>query len=325
MSKPKVFVTRRWPESVEARLSELFDPIFNAKDIPLDEAILRGALMECDALLPTVTDKVGSVVFDYDNPKARIIANYGVGFSHIDTEAAKARGITITNTPDVLSECTADIAMTLMLMVARRAGEGERELRSGGWKGWRPTHLVGQKISGKTLGIVGFGRIGREMARRAHFGFGMRIIVQNRSELSQDVLAEFNATQVRTLEDLLARSDFVSLHCPGGEDNRHLINQTTLNFMQPHAYLINTARGEVVDEDALAKALADRSIAGAGLDVFDGEPVVRDSLLACENAVLLPHLGSATRETREAMGFRVIDNLVAYFEGNEPPDKVVGP
>jgi len=323
MSKPRVFVTRRWPDAVEARLEALFEPVLNTGDKPLDSAAMRQGLQQCDALLPTVTDTIDAPLFDGADIQARIIANYGVGFSHIDTDAARAKGITVTNTPDVLSQCTADIAMTLLLMAARRAGEGERELRGGKWTGWRPTHLMGQKISGKTLGIIGFGRIGREMARRAHFGFGMKIIVQNRSAIAREVLAEFEATQAAGVEELLTQSDFVSLHCPGGGANRHLINADRLKQMQPHAYLINTARGEVVDEDALATALADGSIAGAGLDVFEAEPAVHENLLACENAVLLPHLGSATRETREAMGFRVIDNLVAFFDGKQPPDRVV--
>lgn len=322
MNKPRIFVTRRWPEAVEAKLQELFNPTFNNEDKPLGESDFRTALMEYDAILPTVTDKFSEAVFAAKQPRARIIGNYGVGFSHIDTDGAKSHGIVVTNTPDVLSECTADIAITLMLMVARRAGEGERELRSGAWAGWRPTHLVGQKISGKTLGIIGFGRIGREMARRAHFGFGMKIIVQNRSQISTDILHEFSATQVGSVDELLQQSDFVSLHCPGGDANRHLINAENLQKMKSSAYVINTARGEVVDEDALAIALKNGTIAGAGLDVFDGEPVIRGALLECENAVLLPHLGSATRETREAMGFRVIDNLNAFFAGKEPADRV---
>jgi len=322
MNKPKVFVTRRWPKAVEQRLSELFEPTFNEADHPLSQAQLRDAMQSNDALLPTVTDKVDASVFEGDGSKVQIIGNYGVGFSHIDIDAANSKGITVTNTPDVLSECTADIAITLMLMVARRAGEGERELRAGRWTGWRPTHLVGQKLSGKTLGIIGFGRIGRELARRAHFGFGMRILVQNRSQVAPEILKQFNAHQIADIDALLEQSDFVSLHCPGGDENRHLINEQQLNKMQAHSILINTARGEVVDEDALANALNNGTIAGAGLDVFDGEPAVRKSLLTCENAVLLPHLGSATRETREAMGFRVVDNLTAFFNGEEPADKI---
>lgn len=323
MGKPKVLVTRRWPDAVEARLQQLFDPIFNDNDRPLSERDLLEAMSNVDALLPTVTDRMGAAAFPADKPRAKIIANYGVGFSHIDIASARDRGLVVTNTPDVLSECTADLALTLMLMVARRAGEGERELRSGGWTGWRPTHLVGQKLSGKILGIVGFGRIGRETARRARFGFGMTILVHNRSELDAGVLAEFGARQVDNLDELVALSDFVSLHCPGGEANRHLIDANQLGRMKPTAYLINTARGEVIDEEALANALKAAKIAGAGLDVFDGEPDIRSCLLDCPNTVLLPHLGSATRETREAMGFRVVDNLVAYFSGEEPGDRVV--
>ncbi len=322
MARAKILVTRRWPKAVEDRLNFLYDPVFNETDTQLSEDELRAALTNFDALLPTVTDKIGAAVLDVDAPRTRIIGNYGVGYSHIDIDLARAKGIVVTNTPDVLSECTADIAITLMLMAARRAGEGERELRAGSWTGWRPTHLIGQKISGKVLGIVGYGRIGRETAKRAHFGFGMKILVQNRSPLDPAVLAECSATQVDDLEQLLADADFVSLHCPGGDANRHLINGERLALMKPDAFLINTARGEVVDEDALAQCLSRGAIAGAGLDVFDGEPKVRLSLLQCENAVLLPHLGSATRETREAMGFRVIDNLTAFFAGDEPADRV---
>jgi glyoxylate reductase len=275
-----------------------------------------------DAILPTVTDKLPATVFEAGTPKTKILANYGVGFSHIDTQAAKARGIAVTNTPDVLSECTADIAMTLLLMVARRAGEGERELREGRWTGWRPTHLIGTKVSGATLGIIGFGRIGQAMAQRAHFGFGMRIVVQNRSPVPAEVLARYNAIQVPTIDDLLPQCDFVSLHCPGGAANRHLINARRLDLMKPSAFLINTARGEVVDEHALAQSLWFGTIAGAGLDVFEREPQVPDALLNADNLVLLPHLGSATRETREAMGFRVLENLTAFFDGRAPRDRV---
>lgn len=322
MEKPRIFVTRRWPDAVEQTLKEHFEPTFNLDDKPYDDTTIKSAIANHDALLPTVTDKIGPGVFDQKNITTQIIANYGVGYSHIDIEAAKANGIAVTNTPDVLSECTADIAITLMLMSSRRAGEGERELRAGEWSGWRPTHLVGQKMSGKTLGIIGFGRIGQETAKRAHFGFGMKILVKNRSAISQYILDQYSATQVCSDEELLANSDFVSLHCPGGDANRHLINDTALRAMKPTAYLINTARGEVIDEDALAAALQNGIIAGAGLDVFDGEPVVRESLLNCDNAVLLPHLGSATRETREAMGLRVIDNLFDFFAGKEPRDRV---
>jgi glyoxylate reductase len=321
MTKPKVLVTRRWPDAVEAQMAQVFDLHLNTSDQPLSEADLRAAMGQYDAILPTVTDRLPAAVFDA-SPRTRILANYGVGFAHIDTDAAKSRGIAVTNTPDVLSECTADIAMTLMLMVARRAGEGERELREGRWTGWRPTHLIGTKVSGATLGIIGFGRIGQAMAQRAHFGFGMKILVQNRSPIAPDVLARYNAQQVDSIDALLPLCDFVSLHCPGGAANRHLIDARRLDLMKPSAFLINTARGEVVDERALAQALWFGTIGGAGLDVFEREPKIPPGLLGADNLVLLPHLGSATRETREAMGFRVLDNLTAFFDGRTPRDRV---
>lgn len=322
MAKPKVLVTRRWPQAVEAKMAEVFDLDLNRADKPLSVTELKAALGQYDAVLPTVTDRLPAAVFEQARSRTRILANYGVGFAHIDTEAAKAASVAVTNTPDVLSECTADIAMTLMLMVARRAGEGERELRDGRWTGWRPTHLIGTKVSGATLGIIGFGRIGQAMAQRAHFGFGMKILVQNRSPIAPEVLARYNAVQVATIEELLPECDFVSLHCPGGAVNRHLINSRRLDLMRPGAFLINTARGEVVDEHALAQALWFGTIGGAGLDVFEREPQVPEALLGADNLVLLPHLGSATRETREAMGFRVLENLTDFFDGRQPRDRV---
>ena len=322
MAKPSVLVSRRWPAAVEATIADKFDAEFNRADRPLSPSEFREAIGRYDAVLPTVTDFLGREALEAPKTQTKIIGNYGVGFSHIDVPTAKAKGIRVTNTPDVLSECTADIAMTLLLMVARRAGEGEREVREGKWTGWRPTHLIGTKVSGKTLGIIGFGRIGQEMARRAHHGFGMKIIVQNRSRVAPEILARYSAEQVDSVEDLLPQSDFVSLHCPGGAANRHLINGPRLNLMKEDAYLINTARGEVVDEHALAQCLWFDTIGGAGLDVFDGEPRVREELLGCDNAVLLPHLGSATRETREAMGLRVVENITDFFEGREPRDLV---
>lgn len=303
-------------------MAEVFDVELNRADAPLSESELRDAMGRYDAILPTVTDRLPAPVFDAPAARTRILANYGVGFAHIDTEAARSHGITVTNTPDVLSECTADIAMTLMLMVARRAGEGERELREGRWSGWRPTHLIGTRVSGATLGIIGFGRIGQAMAQRAHFGFGMRVLVQNRSAVPAEVLARYNAVQVPTVEELLPECDFVSLHCPGGKANRHLINSRRLDLMRPGAFLINTARGEVVDEFALAQALWFGTIGGAALDVFEREPHIPEELLGADNLVLLPHLGSATRETREAMGFRVFDNLMDFFGGKTPRDRV---
>lgn len=320
--KPKILITRRWPERVEARLAEDYRLTVNRSDRPLDRAALAAALRDFDAVLPTVTDPMPAEIFDQPRLRARILANYGVGHSHIDIAAARARGIVVTNTPDVLSECTADLAMTLLLMAARRAGEGERELRAGRWAGWRPTHMIGTRVSGKTLGIIGFGRIGQAMAARARHGFGMRILVHNRSPVPAAILARHDAAEVARLEDLLPECDFVSLHCPGGGANRHLIDAGRLGLMKPSAFLVNTARGEVVDERALAQALRSGAIAGAGLDVYEDEPRVAAELLAAPNAVLLPHLGSATRETREAMGWRVAENLAAFFAGRPPRDRV---
>ncbi|WP_377193770.1 2-hydroxyacid dehydrogenase [Ruegeria meonggei] len=323
MVKPSVLVTRRWPAAVEAQLAENYDTVLNTGDKPMSPADIRDALKRYDAVLPTVTDTLNAEALDVDGAQTKIIANYGVGYSHICEPSARELGMTVTNTPDVLSECTADIAMTLLLMVARRAGEGERELRSGNWTGWRPTHLVGTKVSGKTLGIIGFGRIGQQMARRAHHGFGMKIVVQNRSRVEPELLQQCNATQVDSVDDLLPQCDFVSLHCPGGAANRNLINARRLNLMKPDAFLINTARGEVIDEWALIQALMFEMIGGAALDVFDGEPRISPDLLQCDNLVMLPHLGSATREAREAMGFRVLDNLGDFFAGRAPRDRVI--
>ena len=322
MTKPKILVSRRWPEAVETAMVKKYDVTFNIKDKPLSTNEFKDALSIYDAILPTVTDKISSEVFKVKNPRTKIFGNYGVGFSHIDIPAAKAAGITVSNTPDVLSDCTADITLTLMLMAARRAGEGEREVRSGNWEGWRPRHLIGTRITGKTLGIIGFGRIGREVAKRAHFGFGMKIVVQNRSKIGNDILIRTNAHQVDNLDELLETSDFISLHCPGGDDNHHLISTKQFKKMKNSAILINTARGEVVDDNALILALKSKQISAVGLDVFNNEPNINPELIKFENAILLPHLGSATQETREAMGFRVLDNIADFFEGKVPRDKV---
>ena len=322
MTKPKILVSRRWPQAVEDVMKQKYDVTFNISDEPLSTTAFKEALSVYDAILPTVTDKISSDVFEVKNPRTKIFGNYGVGYSHIDIPAAKAAGITVSNTPDVLSDCTADITLTLMLMAARRAGEGEREVRSGNWSGWRPNHLIGTRITGKTLGIIGYGRIGREVAKRAHFGFGMKIIVQNRSKINNDVLIRTNAQQVDNLDELLEKSDFISLHCPGGTENKHLISSKQFKKMKNTAILINTARGEVVDDEALISALRENQIAAVGLDVFNDEPNINPGLLKFQNAILLPHLGSATQETREAMGFRVLDNIADFFEGKVPRDKV---
>lgn len=321
MTKPLVVVTRKWPSEVEQALAERYRVELNATDTVMSGTELKAAFRRADAVCPTVTDSITRDLID--GSSVRLIANYGVGFSHIDLAAAYEQNISVSNTPDVLTECTADLTLCLMLMAARRAGEGEREVRSGRWAGWRPTHMLGRKMNGKRLGIVGFGRIGRAVAYRAHHGFGMRIEVFNRSPIDTEALSTVGAVQAPDLAALLGRCDFVSLHCPGGKENRHLLNAQTLGYMPEHAILINTARGEVVEQDALSDALAAGRIAAAGLDVYDGEPAVPASLLACDNVVLLPHLGSATIETRRAMGFRVVENLDAFFAGGQPPDRVV--
>ncbi len=323
MSKPKVIVTRKWPEEAEAKLQEHFDVTLNNDDKPMSADELQDALKNADALCPTVTDKVTAEVLSADPLRAKIISNFGVGFNNIDTNAARERGLIVTNTPEVLTDCTADIAMTLLLMAARRAGEGERHVRNKEWTGWRPTHMLSTKVTGKTLGLIGFGRIAQAMAHKAHFGFGMKIIFHDPFPPSKEVINRFGATQCDSPEAVLEQADFVSLHCPGGEQTRHLINAERLKKMQSHAVLVNSARGDVIDEQALVKALKDGTIAAAGLDVFEKEPQVTEDLLTMENAVILPHLGSATTETRVAMGLRVFANLKAHFDGEVIPDRVV--
>ncbi|MCV9961521.1 D-glycerate dehydrogenase [Pararhizobium sp. BT-229] len=320
--KQRILVTRRWPDAVERVLAERFEASFNLLDVAMDEAALAEALRSFDAVLPTVSDRLPASLFDGSGIRTKILGNFGVGYNHIDIAAAKAHGVAVTNTPGVLTDCTADIAMSLLLSVARRAGEGEREVRAGAWSGWRPTHMIGTKVTGKTLGIIGFGRIGKAMAKRCHFGFDMDVVFYNRSKIGLSEAARYGARQVDTVEEVLATADFVSLHCPGGGENRHLINAQRLAVMKPEAYLINTARGDVIDEKALIDALETCVIRGAGLDVFEAEPHVPERLRVLENVVLLPHLGSATEETRTAMGMKVVENLTAFFDGKVPPDRV---
>ena len=322
MTQPVVVVTRRLPNAVEEAVRREFDARLNREDRPLSAAELQEALRTADALLPTVTDKLNADVLSAEPLRAKMIANFGVGFNNIDVEAAKARGISVSNTPDVLTDATADIAMTLMLMIARRTGEGERHVRSSHWTGWRPTHMLGRMVSGKTLGLIGMGRIARAVARRAHHGFGMRVLYTDPYPPPPDVAAALGAEQRATIEEVLAQSDFVSLHCPATPETRHLMNSVRLAKMKPSAYLINTARGDVVDEAALVEALKKGWIAGAGLDVFEKEPQIAPALVAMENVVMLPHLGSATEETRVAMGMRALENLRLFFSGAPLRDRV---
>jgi lactate dehydrogenase-like 2-hydroxyacid dehydrogenase len=322
VSRPVVVVTRRLPAAVEEAVSKDFDARLNREDRPLSAAELQEALRTADALLPTVTDKITADVLSVEPLRAKMIANFGVGFNNIDVAAAKARGVAVSNTPDVLTDATADLAMTLLLMVARRAGEAERHLRSNHWTGWRPTHMLGRMVSGKTLGLIGMGRIARAVARRAHHGFGMRVLYTDPYPPPPEVARELGAEQRATIEEVLAQSDFVSLHCPATPDTRHLMSGVRLAKMKPSAYLINTARGDVVDEQALIEALTKGWLAGAALDVFEREPQVSAALLSMENVVLLPHLGSATEETRVAMGMRALENLRLHFAGSPLRDRV---
>lgn len=322
MSKPKVIVTRSWPKEVETRLKELYDVQLNEDDHPMSAEELKDALRSADAVLPTVTDPITADILSAEPMRCKILGNFGVGFNHIDIEAAKARGLAVSNTPEVLTDCTADIAMLLMLSVARRGIEGDRHVRQGEWTGWRPTHMIGSKVTGKTLGLIGMGRIAQAMARKAHHGFGMKIIFTDPYPPAQSVIDGLQAEQCDNAEAVLDKADFVSLHCPGGKETYHLINAEQLARMKSTAFLINSARGDVVDNAALISALKNGTIAGAGLDVFEGEPNLDPGFIGLENVVLFPHLGSATRETRVAMGNRVLENIDAFFNGKPLRDQI---
>lgn len=324
MNKPKIVVTRHWPDQVEQQLQALYNVQLNESDVPLNADELKHALQTADAVLTTVTDAMTADVLSVPNKRAKIIGQFGVGYNNIDIQAAKAEGLIVTNTPHVLTDCTADIAMLLLLMSARRASEAERLVRNNQWTGWTPTQLLGQKVTGKTLGLIGFGRIAQAMAKKAHHGFDMKILFYVPSSTpDQQIVDDLQATRCASVEELLDQSDFVSLHCPGGAATKHLINETRLKLMRPTAHLINTARGDVVDSTALIKALTEGWIAGAGLDVYEGEPNLDPAFLTLNNVALLPHIGSATHETRTAMGNRVLANITAFFAGSEPEDRVV--
>ncbi len=312
-----LLITRRLPDSVLAAARARFAVTLRGDD-PMRADELRAALRDFDLILPALGDHFQAAVFaDVPRPRAGILANFGAGYNHIDVAAARAAGLEVSNTPGAVTDATADIALTLILMTARRAGEGERLLRSGGWRGWTPTQLLGRHVTGKRLGIIGMGRIGQAIARRGHYGFGMEVVFHNRSPLADPGLP---ARQVPLAAALAA--DFVVVAVPGGAATRHLINAETLSLMSPGGILINISRGDVVDEAALVAALQTGQIAGAGLDVYEFEPKIHPGLTALENVTLLPHLGTAALEVREAMGLMALDNLIAFAEGRPLPNPV---
>lgn len=320
--KPTVILTRKLPDSIETRMRELFDTKLNEDDHALTTAELIDAVKTADVLVPTVTDKIDAELIEAAGDQLKLIASFGTGVDHIDLAAARARGITVTNTPGVLTEDTADVAMALMLAVPRRIAEGDQRARSGEWTGWSPTGMLGHRINGKRLGIIGMGRIGEAVARRAR-GFGLSIHYHNRKAVHPEIEAELEATYWESLDQMLARVDIVSVNCPHTPATNLLLSRERLSLMQPSAYLVNTSRGEVIDEAALAELLANRAIAGAGLDVYADEPHIPAALRELPNVVLLPHIGSATIEGRLEMGDKVIINIQTFWDGHAPRDRVI--
>jgi len=321
--KPLVMITRKLPDAIETRLMELFDVRLNVDDEAMSEVELNEAVKTADVLVPTITDTIDAKLIAAAGKKLKLIANYGTGVDHIDLAAAREKGITVTNTPDVLTEDTADMTMALILAVPRRLVEGERIVRSGDWSGWSPTWMLGHRIFGKRLGIIGMGRIGQAVARRAR-GFGLSIHYHNRNRVHEEIENELEATYWESLDQMLAHMDFVSVNCPHTPATYHLLSARRLKLLQPHAVIVNTARGEVIDENALTQVLQSGDIAGAGLDVFEHAPAVNPKLLALDNVVLLPHMGSATFEGRGDMGEKVVINIQTFVDDHTPPDRVIG-
>jgi glyoxylate reductase len=321
-TKPIVIVTRRLPDVVETRMMELFDARLNLDDVPLTRDQLGAAMQQADVLVPTVTDRIDAALLAAAGPRLRLIASFGTGVDHIDLKAARQRGLTVTNTPGVLTEDTADMTMALILAVARRLAEGERLVRSGEWAGWGPTSMLGQRLGGKRLGIIGMGRIGQALARRAR-GFGLSIHYHNRRRVHADIEAELEATWWESLDQMLARMDVISTNCPHTPATYHLLSARRLALLRRHAIIVNTSRGEVIDEAALTRMLQRGELAGAGLDVFEHEPAINPKLLKLPNVVLLPHMGSATLEGRIDMGSKVIVNIRTFIDGHTPPDRVL--
>ncbi len=320
--KPLVIVTRKLPEVIETRMMELFETRLNLEDKTMSQAELSAAVAEADVLVPTVTDRIDSKILSQAGDNLKLIASFGTGIDHIDFAAAKKRNITVTNTPGVLTEDTADMTMALILAVPRRLSEGERLVRAEKWDGWGPTLMLGHRIWGKRLGIVGMGRIGQAVAHRAR-GFGLSIHYHNRQRVHPETESELKATFWESLDQMLAHMDIISINCPHTPATFHLLSERRLKLVKPHAYIVNTSRGEVIDEKALTRMLASGEIAGAGLDVFEHEPAVNPKLLNLENVVLLPHMGSATLEGRLDMGEKVIVNIKTFADGHTPPDRVL--
>jgi len=321
-SKPLVIVTRKLPDAIETRMRELFDARLNVDDHPMDQAELIEAVQKADVLVPTITDRIDSKVIVRAGPRLKLIANFGTGVDNIDVATALDKGITVTNTPGVLTEDTADMTMALILAVPRRVVEGNDELRAEHFHGWAPSWMLGHRIWGKRLGIVGMGRIGQAVARRAR-AFGLQIHYHNRKPVHSQIEHELEATYWDSLDQMLARMDIVSINCPHTPGTYHLLSARRLKLMKSGAYIVNTARGEVIDENALARMLEAGQLAGAGLDVFEHEPAVNPKLLKLKNVVLLPHMGSATIEGRIDMGEKVIINIKTFADGHKPPDRVI--
>ena len=324
--KPLVVITRKLPDQVETRMRELFDARLVVEDRPMSQPELVAAVKEADVLVPTITDRIDAALIAQAGPNLKLIANFGNGVDHIDVAAAAKKGMTVTNTPNVLTEDTADMTMGLLLTVPRRLTEGANILKSDGkWVGWSPTWMLGRRIWGKRLGIVGMGRIGTAVARRAK-AFGLSIHYHNRNRVAPVIEDELEATYWESLDQMLARMDIISVNCPSTPATFHLLSARRLALMQPSAYIVNTARGDIIDEDALIKMLQDGKLAGAGLDVFEHEPAVNPKLVKLVDkgkVVLLPHMGSATIEGRIDMGEKVIINIRTFFDGHRPPDRVL--
>lgn len=318
----KVGVTRKLPDAVEGRLTALFDTTLNQADAALSAARLAALAQSSDVLAPTIGDHLDKAFFSAAGPRLKLIANFGAGVDHIDIAEANRRGVTVTNTPSVLAEDAADMAMALILAVPRRLVEGVRALEDGAFKGWSPTWMLGRRVRGKKLGIIGLGRVGEAIARRAR-AFGLSIHYHNRRPINPHIEDELEATYWPDLDAMLAHMDIVSINCPSTPQTRHLLSRARLALMPPHAYVVNISRGELIDEEALADAIAGGRLAGAGLDVFEKEPRPSDRLLAAPNVVLLPHMASATIESRIEMGERVIINIKMFADGHKPPDRII--